>query len=204
MNNTLNTLKKKEKLRNFMVFLLYPLWVLLFSKRIFNFPSDNSHIWRFKLRNLIPVRRKEERLTAEYFSRETIAITRVFQQQVVAHSFLFPRDYQDPLSRVYILPPETNSKRRRRRVSRRVLRLAYLYLSQSPSPDFSLLLRFVFLSLSLNRGRRRRQGRVRQDYMINYRLSKPRRAFICTALALSLAPLLIFLGNKRYPFCKRR
>ena len=27
--------------------------------------------------------------------------------------------------------------------------------------------------------------------MINYRVSKPRRAFICTALALSLAPFLI-------------
>lgn len=40
--------------------------------------------------------------------------------------------------------------------------------------------------------KRRSQGRVRQDNVINYRASKPLRAFICTPLALSMAPLLIF------------
>ena len=89
------------------------------------------------------------------------------------------------------LHPSSGDECKRRR-SRRVWgpRLAYLYLSQSPSPDFRLPPRFVFLALSL---KRRSQGRVRQDDVINYHASKPSRAFICTTLALSLAPLLTFL-----------
>lgn len=67
--------------------------------------------------------------------------------------------------------------------------LPYLYLSQSPSP----CARIFRLALSQNvlLVRCRRRGRVRRDDVINYRVSKPRRAFICTALALSLAPFLI-------------
>jgi len=67
--------------------------------------------------------------------------------------------------------------------------LPYLYLSQSPSPRA----RIFRLALSQNvlLVRRRRRGRVRRDDVINYCVSKPRRAFICTALALSLAPFLI-------------
>lgn len=68
--------------------------------------------------------------------------------------------------------------------------LPYLYLSQSPSPRAS---NFSFSPLVERSSSvcRRHRGRVRRDDVINYRVSKPRRAFICTALALSLAPFLI-------------
>lgn len=71
----------------------------------------------------------------DIFHSRMIAITRVSFPSVAGESsripLLFPRDYEDPLSRVYIRPPPGCKKEEGGSG-----RLAYLYLSQSPSPDF--------------------------------------------------------------------
>lgn len=102
---------------------------------------------------------------------------------------LFPRDYEDPLSRVYI----------RKKEEGRVGPIGLFIFVPITVARFQTLTRFSRARL-LKRFllKRRSQGRVRQDNVINYGASKPPRAFICTALALSLAPLLIFLVEEGY------
>lgn len=116
----------------------------------------------------------------DIFHSRMIAITRQFPRRIVAHSASIPAGLRRSVK------PRLHPRKEEEGEGR----LAYLYLSQSPSPDFLL----VFLARLLKRFllKRRSQGRARQDNVINYGASKPPRAFICTALALSLAPLLIF------------
>ena len=76
---------------------------------------------------------------------------------------LFPRDYEDPLSRVYIRPPETNAKEDAHEGSRGLDWL--IYICPNHRHQISGFCRASFfsrfrLALSL---KRRSQGRVRQE-----------------------------------------
>ena len=104
---------------------------------------------------------------------------------------LFPRDYEDPLSRVYIRPPETNAKEDAHEGASIGL---FIFVPITVTRfQASAALRFsrAFVSRFLLSDEAK-EGCDRND-VINYRASKPPRAFICTTLALPLAPLLIFL-----------
>lgn len=123
----------------------------------------------------------EERLILQNFSRKVTAITRVFQhQRIVRCTRIFPGDYLT------------------RSVKPRLHLFSNLICGKLEGGGFSIAL-FIFVPITVvffaqpsrECPRRRRRGRVRQNGVINYRVSKPRRAFICTALALSLAPFLI-------------
>lgn len=109
--------------------------------------------------------------------------------QMCAYIYIFPKGLRGSVKPLHLFLECGKLKGRR---NGGFSQLPYLYLSQSPSSDFSfsrsltslpfLVFRFVVDA---------RRGRVRRDSVINYRVSKPRRAFICTALALSLTPFLI-------------
>jgi len=124
----------------------------------------------------------KERLILQNFSRGVTAITRVFQRQrIVRCTRIFPGDYLT------------------RSVKPRLHLFSNLICGKLEGGGFSIAL-FIFVPITVvffaqpSREcprRRRRRGRVRRNGVINYRVSKPRRAFICTTLALSLAPFLI-------------
>lgn len=124
----------------------------------------------------------EARLILQNFSRGVIAITRVFQRQrIVRCTRIFPGDYLT------------------RSVKPRLHLFSNFICRKLQGGGFSIAL-FIFVPITVvffaQPSREcprlcRCRGRVRRNGVINYRVSKPRRAFICTALALSLAPFLI-------------
>lgn len=150
-------------------------------------PKEESFRSSFTKRNIF-----DKLQLRDIFHSRMIAITRQFPSVEGESSripLLFPRDYEDPLSRVYI----------RKKEERRVGPIGLFIFVPITVARFQTLTRFSRARL-LKRFllKRRSQGRVRQDNVINYGASKPPRAFICTALALSLAPLLIFLVEEGY------
>lgn len=146
---------------------------------------------------------------AEFFTRRYRASNpnAPHDQRIVRRARIFPRDLSgSALSRGYIClscEKKTGRRKMRARTGAEGISLnCLIYICPNhQSPDFSfrpsstsvspssLLAASTLPSPPLSQTRR---GRVRDGTgVINYRVSKPRRAFICTALALSLAPFLI-------------